>query len=177
MSLQTLGPILLGSLILVVGSLFKVFLEYDQIRPGAPVQARGRILFRQLYLAPDFLLLSFGLLVSAQSLQSFLSNHRITSRLGDTFGFWFWSLILYNILALVICVFLWMFAGQAKYIPIGAAKRRVHSPSGEIREVTIQTPLWLAGLFSREGLLTLVCGNLVGLTSLLTFLVFISSAF
>lgn len=175
--MQTVGPILLGSIFLIVGLLAKALMDWEEIRPEAPRASRGRALFRQLYLAPDLVLLSFGLLIASKGLESVLSGAGIPSGLGAYFATWFWCLIGTFWGALFLIVLLWFAAGRGKYFPIADKTRRVIREDGTNSTITVRRVMWGAGLFKREGWTTLILGNLIGLLCIGGLICFITAAF
>jgi hypothetical protein len=153
------GMLVAACFVLIIGSLAKIFLEVDRFSPGAPAEERGRILFRQLYLALDFVLLALGLLFSARA---------FVLGVGKTFTPFFGHLVLGNVAALFICILLWHASGKTKCFPIEKVKNT--SPDGEGVDEEERVML-LKGLRSRVGFTTLIAGNLLGLICLLgTFL-------
>ena len=175
--METIATIAVGTMSLIFGSLIKILLDWEEIRPGAPIDRRGRALFRQMYLAPDLVVLAIGLLISSKGLQSLLATKNVASPLGERLPIWF-SLLMWGYLcALLSSVVLWLFAGEHKYIPIEPIRRIVTGIDGRERTDIVDCPRWLKGWFRKEGLLTLVTGNLMGLMCISSFVVFVLKAF
>lgn len=175
--METVAAVSAGVFSIILGSLAKVLLDWQEIGPGAPKDRRGRALFRQMYLAPDFVVLAIGLLLSFKGLQALLAANNVVSRLGDKLPFWFSFLMWMYPCALILSVVLWFIAGERKYIPIGLKRRSIMEVDGRESIKMVDSPIWLKGWFGREGILTLVGGNLMGLGCILSFVVFVVKAF
>ena len=170
------GPILLGCLAIVAGAVFKILLDWEDIRPGAPIDRRETALFRQFYFAVDFVLLAIGLLLSSQGLRAVVTTQPGQAELNQTMADWHTALGLFYLVCLGLTILLWLFAGDDKRIPHGP-KTRPYYEGGERKERTVVSPFWFRGLFSRAGLMTIIFGNLLGLFCLTLFVVFLKQAF
>lgn len=153
--MDAIGPIFLGVLALIISAVFKALLDWEAVRPGAPRASRETTLFRLSYFAPDFVLLSIGLLLSAQALRPDLLQL-------------FPYLLSWYVACLLITILLWLCAGPAKRIPLGQ-KTRTRFENGQPVPYTVVAPMWVAGLTTREGLMTLIVGNLLGLSCPILF--------
>jgi hypothetical protein len=175
--METITPILVGALCVILGSLIKILLDWEEIRPGAPMDRRGRALFRQMYLAPDLVVLAIGLLISSKGLQCLLAAKNVISPLGERLPFWF-SLFMYAYLcSLLASVVLWLIAGENKYIPIEPKHRTIIGIDGRPRTEVVDSPSLLKGLLRKEGFLTLISGNLISLACISSYAVFVVKAF
>jgi hypothetical protein len=175
--METATAIAVGVLSLVIGSIAKVIMDWEDIRPGAPIHRRARALFRQFYLGPDFVLLAIGLLISFKGLQALLAANNVTSKLGDQLGFWFTLLILSYFGILLLLILLWLLAGDSKYIPIEQKQQSAYDVNGRQVVRTVQSVSLLKGFKSKAGLMTLVSGNSLGLLCLGFFVLFVAKAF
>lgn len=175
--MEAITTIVVGALCVIFGSLIKILLDWEEIRPGAPIDRRGRALFRQMYLAPDLVVLAIGLLISSKGLQRLLAARNVISPLGERLPSWFSVLMYAYLCSLLVSVVLWLIAGEHKYIPIESRRRTIIGIDGRRRDEVIDSPSWLRGWFRKEGLLTLIGGNLLGLACISSYAVFVVKAF
>ena len=175
--MDTVGPILLGVLALIMGSLSKIIMNWEEIGPNAPREPRGRALFNQLYFGPDLVLLATGMLISSKGIQTLLAAKKIPSTMGDDLPTYFFSLLSAFLVALLLTIVFWFIAGPRKYFPIGNKTRKFTDPEGILRTETVPSPFWWKGLFSREGCWTLLGGNFIGFSCIYFYGLFITSAF
>ena len=175
--MEALPNLLLGLFFLLIGSIFKVILDWDNLKPEAPRDRRATTIFRQLYLAPDLVMFSFGLLISTNGIQLLLAGKGVISPLGDNLGFWFSSLIAVHIGSLVFIILLWYLAGSRKYIPIEDIDNSYTGLDGTPCTERVPSVMWSTGIFTRAGFLTLVLGNALGFGCLLSYAWFLIRAF
>lgn len=175
--MATLGPIILALAALIVGCVFKALMNWDDIKPTASKSVRARAMFSQLYLGPDLVLLAFGMLIASQGVTRLLQAHDVESRLGQDFPFWFQSLIFVDMTMLGVTILLWLFAGAEKYIPVEEEIRDYWTDTGEAKKKKVKAFQWRKGIGSKAGMLTIVLGNLLGLSCVIAYGLFIAAAF
>ncbi|MHC4083852.1 MAG: hypothetical protein ACYSWZ_00920 [Planctomycetota bacterium] len=175
--METATAIAIGVISMIAWSIAKALLDWDNMKPGVPKARRGRVLFRQMYLGPDFALLAIGLLVSFKGLQALLMANNVTSKLGDRLAFWFSSLMLVYITVLLLSILLWFIAGDCKYIPIEKKCQKKWDIDGTRVKRTLEAPNLWKGLTNTEGLLILGLGNFLGLSCISCFVLFAVKAF
>ncbi len=175
--MESITPIVVGALAVVAGCLIKILMDWEEMRPGAPIDTRGRALFRQMYLAPDLAMLSVGLLISFNGLQRLLAAKGIASPLGERLLDYYSILMWGYVVVLILSIVLWLAAGNEKYIPIEKKMCTVIDIDGQEKKQSIDSPNWTKGWFSKEGLLTLVTGNLLGFLCISSYIFFVVKAF
>lgn len=162
---------------LMVGYCAKLLLDIDQIKPGAPGEVRGQVLFKHFFLAPDFAVLAIVLLLASDAINSLLTSSGTTSTLGNLFDEWFTLLILFYVLALFVVILIWFLCGEEKYIPVRPIEKTYTGPGGTKRKKTTDSVMMAEGLRKKEGFRVLIVANTIGLLCVVTFGFFIAFAF
>ena len=177
--IEIIGSLSLALLVFVLGFVFKIFLDYEDIKPGAARGRRGRVLFRLLFIAPDLILLSLALIVTTRIFELGLPDSSFSVALNSLYPYWFWVTLLSIFISMNLCILLWFLSGKNKYIPIHDDSVEEIAPDGTPRTIPLQKPMWSTGIWrTKPGRLVLVIGNLIGINTFISvFTFFIVIAF
>ncbi len=140
---------------------------------------RGEAFFRRTWLAPDFMMLAMGLLISSEGLNSILKGKKVETFLGDAFDHYFWILLAFFVVALIVIVFLWLYTGnEGKTYPVVTKSVKRLSSDGSFHDCEVYKVRVLNGMFTtRVGFYNIVLGNCLGILAIMTYAVFIFRAF
>lgn len=170
-------PLTLTLIPLFVYVLTKCIQDVEAIRETS--QSRGAALFRRLWLAPDFIVLGLGLVISSEALHSILLQKGIQTFYGDKFAKYFWTLLGSYFVILLMVIFIWLSTtSEASTFPLSRELRRRLNDAGEFVDREIYRVHYVRGLFgSRVGLWNIVIGNLLGLLTIVLYGFFVYFGF
>lgn len=131
-----------------------------------------------LFFGPDLILLSIGLLASTDPLKRLLEGRGIQTHLGDSFGTWFWIVLISFFVFLLFSILLWKIHKEdERAFAIFSRIMRRRNRSGELYNDEIWEVDWTAALSAGATIWIILIGNLLGVLSVVGYASFVFFTF